>query len=84
MLTGKKDTGDIVTAFMSALIAAQSVEQVLPQLIILERGRAAGGILRAILSSVKQGSRARKTRAAQKLEQIEGNMEIKDVRFPYP
>ena len=77
---GKNSTGEIVTAFMSALIAAEAVEQVLPQMIVLEKGRAAGFTLRATQVQVERGRRIGRMVGTLKPSVIEGNMELKNVR----
>ena len=80
--TGKKNSGDIVTAFMAALMAAQSVEQILPQLIVLEKGRAAGATLDATRIQIEQGRRIMKMAGNKKPQYCNGDIEIRNVR-PY-
>lgn len=65
---------------MSALMAAQSIEQVLPQLIVLEKGRAAGTTLKAVQVQIERGRRIGKMTGGQKPDMVEGALELKNVR----
>ena len=47
--SGGKDAGQILTTFWATLMATQTAEQILPQLIVLEKGKAAGAALKAIV-----------------------------------
>lgn len=49
---GKRTSGQILTAFWACLIATQTFEQILPQLIVLEKGRAAAAALQAALTKI--------------------------------
>ena len=78
--TGKKNSGDIVTAFMAALMAAQSVEQILPQFIVIEKGKVAGATLKEIMVQIENGREIRTMMGGRKLPNLEGNIEIRNVR----
>jgi len=43
--TGHATTGTVITSFWSTLTATQSIQSILPNLIVLEKGRAAGNAL---------------------------------------
>ena len=77
--TGKKIPGDILTAFWAALMATQSVEQILPQLIVLEKGRAAGATLKAILVQIERGRKIFKMIGGDKPLYCDGDIEIRNV-----
>ena len=49
--TAQKSPGDVLTAFWAALMATQTVEQIMPQFLVMEKGRAAGSTLRSIACS---------------------------------
>ena len=49
---GKKSPGQVLTAFWACLMATQAIEQILPQTLVLEKGRAAGATLKAILTQI--------------------------------
>ncbi|KAL8999973.1 MAG: hypothetical protein Q9188_005772 [Gyalolechia gomerana] len=83
VIKGKKDPGQILTAFWSCLMALQAVEQILPQMIVLEKGRAAGATLAAILTQM--GRRRRVIKAGSlKPRFCEGDIEVRNVSFRYP
>ncbi|KAL9589874.1 MAG: hypothetical protein Q9203_001329 [Teloschistes exilis] len=83
VIQGKKEPGQVLTAFWSCLMALQAVEQILPQMLILERGRAAGATLAAILSQM--GRRRRVIMTGSLAPQFcEGDIEVRNVSFRYP
>ncbi|KAK4692863.1 hypothetical protein P7C71_g4420, partial [Lecanoromycetidae sp. Uapishka_2] len=53
--TGQKNPGDVLTCFWACLMATQSVEQIFPQFIVLEKGRAAGATLKANIFNMERG-----------------------------
>ena len=76
---GSKSTGNIVTAFMAALIAAQSIEQMLPQLLVLEKGRAAGATLKATQRQIERGQRIGRLHGTKQLPNLQGAIELQNV-----
>ncbi|KAL8938824.1 MAG: hypothetical protein Q9216_003684 [Gyalolechia sp. 2 TL-2023] len=83
VIKGKKDPGQILTAFWSCLMALQAVEQILPQMIVLEKGRAAGATLAAILTQMVRRRRVIMTGSLKPMF-CEGDIEVRDVSFCYP
>lgn len=55
MHAGRTTTGKVITTFWSCIIAAKSFESILPQGIILQKGRAAAVALEAVLGKVLKG-----------------------------
>ena len=53
--SGQKNPGEILTAFWACLMATQAFEQIQPEVIILEKGRAAGASLASILDQMEGG-----------------------------
>ena len=53
--SGQKNPGEILTAFWACLMATQAFEQIQPEIIILEKGRAAGASLASILDQMEGG-----------------------------
>lgn len=47
--SGKASTADFITTFFSCLEVANAIKEVLPQMIVLEKGRAAGRALNALV-----------------------------------
>ncbi|KAL8725683.1 MAG: hypothetical protein Q9166_007197 [cf. Caloplaca sp. 2 TL-2023] len=83
VITGKKEPGQVLTAFWSCLSALQSVEQILPQVLVLEKGRAAGATLKAILTQM--GKRPRVIMTGHLTPEFcEGDIEVRNVSFRYP
>lgn len=83
IIKGKKDPGQVLTAFWSCLMALQAVEQILPQMLVLEKGRAAGATLAAILTQMSKRRQAIMT-GNLKPEFCEGDIEVRNVSFCYP
>jgi ATP-binding cassette subfamily B (MDR/TAP) protein 1 len=77
--TGKKNPGDILTAFWACLMATQTIEQILPQMIVLEKGRAAGATLRAVLTQMKRGCKVIKMLGSKTPKYCDGDIQAKDV-----
>ena len=53
--TGKKNPGDILTAFWSCLMATQAFERIHPDIVYLEKGKAAGATLESTLDQIVDG-----------------------------
>lgn len=51
--SGKLTSGEVLRTFWACLTAAQSIEQVLPQMIVMEKGKAAGFALKSIIERTK-------------------------------
>ena len=77
--SGKKTPGDILTAFWACLMATQTVEQILPQMLILERGRAATTTLLVTLDRMKNSQRITRNSRGNIPQFCEGDIEVKDV-----
>ncbi|KAI9843976.1 MAG: hypothetical protein M1837_006018 [Sclerophora amabilis] len=81
---GGKDAGDVLTTFWAAFTATQAIEQILPQMIVLEKGRAAGATLKAIMAHLERGRRISKMLGFRKPNYCYGDIEVRDVSFAYP
>ena len=79
--TGKKTPGDVLTAFWACLMATQTVEQILPQMIVLEKGRAAGATLWAVLTQMESGRKIVKMVGRTTPVYCEGDIQVRDVSF---
>ncbi|KAM0717727.1 hypothetical protein Q7P37_007579 [Cladosporium fusiforme] len=80
----KKTTADIMTCFLSAIAAFQSVQGILPQIIVLEKGRTAGLTLRTIMAEVQGGAAIGKQSDLLRPAVCKGNIEVRNVSFSYP
>lgn len=77
---GEKNAGDVVTTFVAALGAFQAIASILPQMIVLEKGRTAGATLRAVINQIEGGPAASPVRGSSKLDSCKGSIELKNVR----
>ncbi|MDI1490958.1 MAG: ATP-dependent permease [Ramalina farinacea] len=80
----QKSPGDIVAGFMAALIAAQSIHELLPQIIVLEKGRTAGATLRNMKNEIIHVSFGGSFHGTQRPLFCQGHIELQDVSFAYP
>lgn len=78
---GQKSAGDVVTTFVAALGAFQAISGILPQMIVLEKGRTAGATLRAVMAQIDGGSTVSRDRGYSNLDSCEGNISLKNVRI---
>lgn len=76
---GEVSAGDVLTAFWGCLIATQSAEMILPQMIVLEKGRAAGFNLKAIVDHVHRGTSVASMTGGNAPRYCEGDIEVRDV-----
>ncbi|KXT00720.1 hypothetical protein AC578_8270 [Pseudocercospora eumusae] len=81
---GDIDSGDVVTTFFSAIGAFQAIQGILPQMIVLEKGRTAGHTLRKIMASVEDKSLAEKKDRLLSPVQCKGDIEVRGLTFAYP
>lgn len=77
--TGQKNPGDILTCFWACLMATQSVEQILPQFIVLEKGRAAGATLKANILNMERGRSIVSMLGGNSPSRCDGDIEIRNV-----
>lgn len=80
----KKSTADVMTCFLSAISAFQAVQGILPNIIVLEKGRAAGLTLRTIMAEVQGGAAVQKTSDLLRPEQCNGEIDVRHLSFAYP
>ncbi|KAL1304124.1 hypothetical protein AAFC00_000553 [Neodothiora populina] len=81
---GEKTAGDVVTTFVAALGAFQAISAILPQMIVLEKGRTAGATLRAVLTQIENGSSVSRSEGVSTIDNFEGNIVLRGVSFAYP
>lgn len=76
---GQASAEDVMTTFWSCLMATQSLELILPQMILLEKGRAAGAGLKALLVKFERGKQVYNMRGGTVPEKCDGKIEIRDA-----
>lgn len=82
--TGAKNPGQVLTTFWACLMATQSIEQILPQMIVLEKGRAAGATLKSLLAQMEKEGKSVDVIDRKTPEYCEGDIEVRNVSFTYP
>lgn len=76
---GEMTSGDVVTTFLAALGAFQSIAGILPQMIVLEKGRTAGATLRAVMTQIEKGPTVSRTRGPLGPDRCKGDIRLKNV-----
>ena len=76
---GKKNPGQILTAFWACLMATQTIEQLLPQMLVLEKGRVAGATLKAVLVKMEKGRKVTKMLGRKTPRYCDGDVQFKNV-----
>ncbi|KAI9727849.1 MAG: hypothetical protein M1834_007895 [Cirrosporium novae-zelandiae] len=80
----KSTAGRILTTFWACLLATESIEMMLPQLIVLEKGRAAGATLKATLLQIDRGRRVVTMAGQHAPLYCDGDIEVRNISFAYP
>ncbi|OJJ44536.1 hypothetical protein ASPZODRAFT_134616 [Penicilliopsis zonata CBS 506.65] len=82
--SGKLTSGEVLRTFWACLMATQSIEQVLPQAILLEQGKLAGTALKSILEDRTDKQKVKRTKLGAYPKHCEGDIEIRNLSFAYP
>ena len=82
--SGEATPGKVVTTFWSALMATKAFEDILPHIIVLEKGRGAAIALRVVLSRVGKGIRISEGLGGFNPKFVDGDIEVRNVSFAYP
>ena len=77
--TGRNNPGQILTAFWACLMATQTIEQILPQMLVLEKGRASAATLKAMLTHMESGRKITSMKAGATPQYCEGDIEVRNV-----
>ena len=77
--TGRKNPGDILTAFWACLMATQAFERIQPEVVILEKGKAAGAALKSILDQMEDSFSVSRVSGGIFPLCCAGDIEIRDV-----
>ncbi|KAJ5222393.1 ABC transporter integral membrane type 1 [Penicillium citrinum] len=81
---GQLSPGEVLRTFWACLTAAQSIEQVLPQMIVIEKGKVAGESLKSIIQTRAKGRRMSEMKGTLYPVHCEGDVEVNNVSFAYP
>nr|OQO21428.1 hypothetical protein B0A51_10178 [Rachicladosporium sp. CCFEE 5018] len=80
----KKTPAEIMTCFLAAVAAFQAIQSLIPQLVVLEKGRAAGATLRRVMAEVIGGLKTEHTDSLLRPAICRGDIDVKNVSFAYP
>ncbi|KAI5254017.1 putative ABC transporter [Aureobasidium subglaciale] len=80
----EKNTGDVITTFFSAISAFQAISSILPQMIVLEKGRTAGSTLRTVMATMAKKPDSTSPYELVRPEECKGHIEFRNVSFAYP
>ncbi|KAJ5895122.1 hypothetical protein N7495_006813 [Penicillium taxi] len=81
---GELSSGDVVRTFWACTTAAQSIEQVLPQVIVIEKAKVAALLLKLLVRDYSKDRFAVETKGRLCPSHCEGDIEVKNVSFSYP
>lgn len=82
--SGDSTPGNVVTTFWSALMATKAFEDILPHIIVLEKGRGAAIALRAVLSRVGKCKKLPEWPGGFNPKFVDGDIEVRNISFAYP
>lgn len=77
--SGKLTPGEVLRTFWACLTAAQSIEQVLPQMIVMEKGKVSSVSLQALMRNRDDRGVLSEVEGIQCPEHCEGDIEVKNV-----
>ena len=78
---GSKSPGDVLTCFWACLIAMQTADQLSPQFVYLEKGRAAGAALKANIIQTERGRKITSMVGKTGPEDCRGDIQVHNVRL---
>lgn len=77
--SNSQSTGTVITTFWSCLTATKALEEILPQALVLEKGRAAGAALKNIVFDTKSSQLTKKKPKGLTPSSCAGDIEFKEV-----
>lgn len=76
---GKTDAGKVITTFWACLIAAKSFKDVLPMIVILQKGYAAARLMAVVMNQIEQGRKQSRKTDGYSPQFCEGDVEIRNA-----
>lgn len=76
---GAQKAGDMITTFWSCSLATQSLQMIMPHMMVLQKGRAAGAALFDMIRSMERGRVTKEMQGGVKPAKCHGEVEITDV-----
>lgn len=80
--SGNLSSGDVITTFWACTTAAQSIEQVLPQIIVMEKGKVASVILKKMLRGCGKDAISSEVNGKVIPRHCVGDVEVNNVSGP--
>lgn len=77
--SGDKSIGEVITTFWAALMAIQGIMGFLPQLIILQKGKGAGGRLQMLLQQISSNDQCQELDGKLTPLRCPGDIEFREV-----
>ncbi|PGH31809.1 ATP-binding cassette, subfamily B (MDR/TAP), member 1 [[Emmonsia] crescens] len=81
---GQLTPADVVTTFWACLQSTQAIEDILPHIIVLEKGRASGSALQQLVEKINRHNLMGDTTKKVSPQFCEGDIRIKNATFAYP
>ena len=75
----KKNSGQVLTTFWAALQAIGALQSILPQMIVLEKGRAAGASLQNVAAQIYRAKPEKDTVPISEVDAVSGDIVFNDV-----
>ncbi|KAJ5610629.1 hypothetical protein N7510_007348 [Penicillium lagena] len=82
--SGNLTSGEVLRTFWACLTAAQSIEQILPQMIVIEKGKVASAALKSITRYHVENKMVSEMKGSMYPRHCEGDIEVNNVSFSYP
>ncbi|RMZ72336.1 ABC a-pheromone efflux pump [Pyrenophora seminiperda CCB06] len=82
--TGASDAGKVLTTFWAALMAMAGITSLMPQLIVLQKGKTAGAKLTMLMKQISARDCQLESQGHTKPLRCPGDIEFKHVTFSYP
>ncbi|GFF98744.1 ABC a-pheromone efflux pump AtrD [Aspergillus lentulus] len=81
--SGKLTAGEVLRTFWACLTAAQSIELVLPQVIVMEKGKVAAVMLKDLLNGRRVKKHTGELKGVSHPRYCDGDIEVCDLSFTY-
>jgi ATP-binding cassette subfamily B (MDR/TAP) protein 1 len=79
--SGDRNVGQVITTFWASLLAIQGITGFLPQFIVLQKGKAAGGRLQLVMMQISTNDRSQETEGELRPSRCPGDIEFRKVQY---
>ncbi|PSN70222.1 P-loop containing nucleoside triphosphate hydrolase protein [Corynespora cassiicola Philippines] len=84
VMSGARNTGQVLTTFWAALTAVDAVTAFMPQFVVLQEGKIAGARLRMIFTQISEHNIGLEKQGNVRPGRCAGDIEFREVSFTYP